>query len=83
MASKVQSNFRHRTYLGKVKSIVDVPNLIGIQKRSYDKFLQSDIVPKNREDIGLEGVFKSVFPIKDFDGTSELVYVGYSLERPK
>ena len=83
MASKVQSNFRHRTNLGKVKSIVDVPNLIGIQKRSYDKFLQSDIIPKDRNDIGLEGVFKSVFPIKDFDGTSELVYVGYSLERPK
>ena len=83
MASKVQSNFRHRTNLGKVNSIVDVPNLIGIQKRSYDKFLQSDIDPKERDEIGLEGVFKGVFPIKDFDGTSELVYVGYSLERPK
>ena len=83
MASKVQSNFRHRTNLGKVNSIVDVPNLIGIQKRSYDKFLQADVVPKDRVDVGLEGVFKSVFPIKDFDGTSELVYVGYSLERPK
>jgi len=45
MASKVQSNFRHRTNLGKVHSIVEVPNLIGIQKRSYDKFLQSDVEP--------------------------------------
>jgi len=83
MASKVQSNFRYRTNLGKVQPIVDVPNLIGIQKRSYDKFLQSEIVPKVREEIGLEGVFKSVFPIRDFDGTSELVYVGYNLEKPK
>src|SRR6478752_126945 len=83
MASKVQSNFRHRTNLGKVDSIVEVPNLIGIQKRSYDKFLQSDVEPKTREDMGLEGVFRSVFPIRDFDGTSELVYVGYNLEKPK
>jgi DNA-directed RNA polymerase subunit beta len=83
MASKVQSNFRHRTNLGKVDSIVEVPNLIGIQKRSYDKFLQSDVEPKTRQDMGLEGVFRSVFPIRDFDGTSELVYVGYNLEKPK
>jgi DNA-directed RNA polymerase subunit beta len=83
MAIKVQSNFRHRTNLGNVRSIVEVPNLIGIQKSSYDKFLQSTLEPKDRSEIGLEGVFKSVFPIKDFDGTSELVYVGYNLERPK
>ncbi len=83
MASKVQSNFRHRTNLGRVSSIVDVPNLIDIQKRSYDKFLQSDIEPRERQESGLEGVFRSVFPIRDFDGTSELVYVGYSLEKPK
>ena len=83
MAIKVQSNFRHRTNLGNVRSIVEVPNLIGIQKSSYDKFLQSTLEPKDRSESGLEGVFKSVFPIKDFDGTSELVYVGYNLERPK
>ncbi len=83
MASKVQSNFRHRTNLGQVRSIVDVPNLIDIQKRSYDKFLQSNIEPKVRQEMGLEGVFRSVFPIRDFDGTSELVYVNYALEKPK
>jgi DNA-directed RNA polymerase subunit beta len=83
MASKVQSNFRHRTNLGQVRSIVEVPNLIDIQKRSYDKFLQSHIEPRDRQEIGLEGVFRSVFPIRDFDGTSELVYVGYTLEKPK
>jgi DNA-directed RNA polymerase subunit beta len=83
MASKVQSNFRHRTNLGRVDSIVDIPNLIDIQKSSYDKFLQSDVSPRERREIGLESVFRSVFPIKDFDGTSELVYVSYNLEKPK
>ncbi|MGE0326554.1 MAG: DNA-directed RNA polymerase subunit beta [Polyangiaceae bacterium] len=83
MASVVQSNFRHRTNLGKVASIVDVPNLIDIQKSSYDKFLQSDVTPRERDLIGLQSVFKSVFPIKDFDGTSELEFVSYNLEKPK
>jgi DNA-directed RNA polymerase subunit beta len=83
MASKVQSNFRHRTNLGKVESVVDIPDLIDIQKSSYEKFLQSDIPPAERTDIGLQGVFKSVFPIRDFDGTSELVFVSYHLDKPK
>ncbi len=83
MTSQVQSNFRHRTNLGKVKTAVEIPNLIDIQKTSYDKFLQSDIAPKERKDIGLQGVFKSVFPIRDFDGTSELVFVSYQLDKPK
>ncbi len=83
MPSTVQSNFRHRTNLGRVEPIVDVPNLIDIQKSSYDKFLQSDVPPRERKEIGLEAVFRSVFPIKDFDGTSELVYVSYNLEKPK
>ncbi len=83
MASQVQSNFRHRTNLGRVQPVVDIPNLIDIQKSSYDKFLQSDLAPRERKEIGLEAVFRSVFPIKDFDGTSELVYVSYNLEKPK
>jgi len=69
--------------LGRVESIVEIPNLIDIQKSSYDKFLQSDSSPRERKEIGLEEVFRSVFPIKDFDGTSELVYVSYNLEKPK
>src|SRR5512140_3256598 len=83
MASKVQSNFRYRTNLGRVEPIVEIPNLIDIQKSSYDKFLQTDVGPRDRKEIGLESVFRSVFPIKDFDGTSELVYVSYNLEKPK
>ncbi len=83
MSSAVQSNFRHRTNFGRVKPAVEIPNLIDIQKSSYDKFLQSHIEPRARDAFGLEGVFRSVFPIRDFDGTSELVYVSYNLETPK
>ncbi|HEY8946685.1 MAG TPA: DNA-directed RNA polymerase subunit beta, partial [Polyangiaceae bacterium] len=83
MASTVQSNFRHRMNLGRVEPIVDIPNLIDIQKSSYEKFLQSDVAPRERKETGLEAVFRSVFPIKDFDATSELVYVSYNLEKPK
>src|SRR5947207_13499273 len=83
MASKVQSNFRHRMNLGRVESIVEIPNLIDIQKSSYDKFLQSDSSPRERKEVGLQAVFRSVFPIKEFNGTSELVFVSYNVEPPK
>src|SRR5512146_650125 len=83
MPSMIQSNFRVRKHYGKITKIIDIPNLIDIQKTSYDKFLQSNVAPNEREDIGLQGVFKSVFPIRDFNGTSELVFVGYNLEKPK
>src|SRR5215203_7500058 len=83
MPSVVQSNFRVRKNLGRVRRIVDVPNLIDIQKSSYDKFLQMNVPPNEREEFGLQAVFRSVFPIKDFNGTSELVFVSYNLEPPK
>ena len=83
MPSVVQSNFRVRKNLGRVRRIIDVPNLIDIQKSSYDKFLQMNVPPNEREEVGLQAVFRSVFPIKDFNGTSELVFVSYNLEPPK
>jgi DNA-directed RNA polymerase subunit beta len=83
MASVIQKNFRVRKNFAKLEKVIDIPNLIDIQKRSYDKFLQSDIPPDQREDVGLQGVFKSVFPIKDFSETSSLEFVSYNLERPK
>jgi DNA-directed RNA polymerase subunit beta len=83
MPSVVQSNFRIRKNLGRVRRIIDVPNLIDIQKSSYDKFLQMSLPPHERDDVGLQAVFRSVFPIKDFNGTSELVFVSYNLEPPK
>src|SRR5687768_15552825 len=83
MASTIQTNFRIRHSFAKISQIIGIPNLIDIQKRSYEKFLQANVLPSEREDIGLQGVFRSVFPIRDFNGTSELVFVGYTLERPK
>jgi DNA-directed RNA polymerase subunit beta len=83
MASVIQSNFRIRKNLGRVHRIIEVPNLIDIQKSSYDKFLQSTIPQSERIEVGLQAVFRSVFPIKDFNGTSELVFVSYNLEKPK
>jgi DNA-directed RNA polymerase subunit beta len=83
MASLIQKNFRARKSFAKLKQVIEIPNLIDIQKRSYDKFLQIDIAADKREDIGLQGVFKSVFPIKDFSETSSLEFVSYNLEKPK
>src|SRR5881398_1771678 len=84
MASPViQNNFRARKTFAKIAKIIDIPNLIDIQKQSYEKFLQKDISLDKREDVGLQGVFKSVFPIKDFSETSSLEFVSYNLEKPK
>src|SRR6476620_7010814 len=83
MASVIQGNFRVRKNFAKINKIIDIPNLIDIQKLSYEKFLQKDIPHEKREDIGLQGVFKSVFPIKDFSETSSLEFVSYNLEKPK
>src|SRR6266446_2136878 len=83
MASLIQKNFRARKTFAKLKQVIDIPNLIDIQKRSYDKFLQIDVPVEKREDIGIQGVFKSVFPIKDFSETSSLEFVSYNLEKPK
>jgi DNA-directed RNA polymerase subunit beta len=83
MPTSVQNNFRVRKSFAKIQKIIDIPNLINIQKQSYEKFLQADIAPEKRGDVGLQGVFKSVFPIRDFNETSSLEFVSYNLERPK
>src|SRR5262249_3563847 len=82
-ATTIQNNFRIRKSFAKIQKIIDIPNLINIQKQSYEKFLQADVSPEKREDIGLQGVFKSVFPIRDFNETSSLEFVSYHLEKPK
>ena len=83
MASVVQQNFRIRNNFGQIKKVIDIPNLIDIQKQSYVKFLQMRVAADEREETGLQGVFKSVFPIKDFNETCSLEFVSYHLERPK
>ncbi len=81
--SQVTTNLRLRRSFGKIKKIIDIPNLIEIQKRSYDEFLQADTTSDERTDAGLQGVFKSVFPIKDFNENASLEFVSYELGTPK
>jgi len=83
MAVQVANNLRFRRHFGKIKKIIDLPYLIEIQKNSYDLFLQKDAPAEKRENIGLQGVFKSVFPIKDFNETASLEFVSYGLGEPK
>ncbi len=79
----LQNNFRARKDFTKIEKIIEIPNLIHIQKQSYEKFLQADLTAETRQDVGLQAVFKSVFPIRDFNETSSLEFVGYNLDKPK
>jgi DNA-directed RNA polymerase subunit beta len=63
----------------KIKTAARIPNLIEIQRDSYNRFLQMDLLPEEREPQGLQAVFRSVFPISDFRGTAELDFVEYSI----
>src|ERR1700747_2767725 len=81
--SQVTSNLRFRRSFGKIKKIIDIPNLIEIQRLSYDEFLQAGVPADQRTDTGLQAVFKSVFPIKDFNETASLEFVSYALGEPK
>lgn len=70
---------RTRHDFSKIKTTVRIPNLIEIQRESYNRFLQMDLLPEERENIGLQAVFRSVFPISDFRDTSQLDFVDYSI----
>src|SRR5499427_8342326 len=83
MAFQVANNLRFRRSFGRIRKIIDLPYLIEIQKNSYELFLQKDAAPMERQNIGLQEVFKSVFPIKDFNETASLEFVSYSLGEPK
>ncbi len=76
-------NVRFRKNFGRIEKIIDIPNLIDMQKHSYERFLQKDTDPEQRENVGLQGVFKSVFPIRDFSGMSSLEFVRYSFGEVK
>src|SRR4030043_1069158 len=73
----------YRKSFGKIERIVDISNLIEMQKESYRRFLQKDDLPAERQEYGLQGVFRSVFPIRDFSGARSLEFVDYSLGDPK
>jgi DNA-directed RNA polymerase subunit beta len=74
---------RIRKFFGHIREVAEMPNLIEVQKASYDQFLMVDEPKGGRADEGLQAVFKSVFPIKDFAGTAQLDFVTYEFEPPK
>ena len=83
MAQSFLGQKRLRKYYGKIREVLEMPNLIEVQKSSYDLFLNSGDADIPTDGDGIQGVFQSVFPIKDFNETSVLEYVKYDLEKPK
>ena len=77
MSERPLASKRIRKNFGKMSKIVDIPDLIGVQRESFNRFLQMDVLPEKRKDIGLQTVYKSVFPIKDFTGSASLEFVSY------
>lgn len=76
-------NTRVRKSFAKIGEKIEKPHLIAMQQQSFEKFLQISVDPEEREDIGLQGVYKSVFPIQDFNGVCSMEFVSYSFGQPK
>ena len=83
MAQQTNGHKRYRKFFGHIREVFEMPNLIEVQKQSYAQFLMVDAPEGGREDEGLQSVFKSVFPIKDFGERSQLEFVSYAFEPPK
>ena len=82
MSKLLANNYRYRRSFAKTLPSVDVDNLIAIQLRSYEEFLQQDVHPKERKNVGLQAVFNSVFPISDFSNRARLNFKHYELQAP-
>src|SRR5262244_772750 len=83
MAISFTGKKRIRKSFGRIAEVAPMPNLIEVQKSSYDHFLQMGVVPEQRASVGLQEVFRSVFPIRDFSERAQLEFVRYELETPK
>ena len=83
MTTSFTGRKRIRKDFGRIPEVAQTPNLIEVQRSSYDQFLQMDVPAAKRIHAGLQEVFKSVFPIKDFSERAELDFVRYELEQPK
>src|SRR5437870_1203863 len=83
MAISFTGQKRIRKTFGRIPEVAPMPNLIEVQRSSYDHFLQMEAVPEQRANVGLQEVFKSVFPIRDFSERAQLEFVRYELEAPK
>ena len=83
MAKSFTGRKRIRKSFGRIPEVARMPNLIEVQKSSYDHFLQIGVPADKRQSVGLEEVFRSVFPIRDFSERAELQFVKYELEEQK
>lgn len=84
MSRSLTEKKRFRKNLGSIREIVEVPDLITLQKKSYESFVQTNVEdPDMRENKGLQEVFKSIFPIKDYSGKAELDFCSYTFDEPK
>ena len=83
MANSYTGRKRIRKSFGRIPTVAPMPNLIEVQKSSYDYFLQMNVAPERRTNLGLQEVFRSVFPIKDFSERGTLEFVKYEFETPK
>jgi DNA-directed RNA polymerase subunit beta len=83
MSKEKREMVRVRKDFSRIPTILEIPDLIEIQKKSYDQFLQKDSASDKRKEMGLQAAFKSAFPIYDFNETSMVDYLGYSLGEPK
>ncbi|MDH4164219.1 MAG: DNA-directed RNA polymerase subunit beta [Nitrospirota bacterium] len=83
MSKEKRELIRVRKDFSRIPTILEIPDLIEIQKRSYDTFLQKDLASDKRKEMGLQAAFKSVFPIYDFNETAMVDYLGFSLGEPK
>src|ERR1700681_2697468 len=72
-----------RIYFGKIKEAIEPPNLIEVQLNSYVEFLQKDVSPGRRKNVGLQAVFREVFPIQSYDDKVVLDFVSYDIGEPK
>ncbi|MFA5239612.1 MAG: DNA-directed RNA polymerase subunit beta [Phycisphaerae bacterium] len=77
MVSQTVRNF------SKVRDVVEIPDLVAIQRKSYDSFLQVEVAPTKRKCFGLESLFREIFPIVNYDKTMQLEYLYYELEKPR
>jgi len=83
MSNDVLTKSRIRKYFGKIREVAEMPNLIEVQKSSYDLFLRSGEGPEPVKGEGIRGAFESIFPVTDFNETATLEFVSYELEKPK
>jgi len=83
MSNAANGSIRERLDFSKIKTSVPIPNLIEIQVNSYREFLQAEIAPAKRTNMGLQAVFTEVFPIESYDGKCVLDFHSYEISEPK